>query len=159
MPAEATWSDYVTAHGGAEAPGWWVTLCWYGDSEHPRPEAVGPYPSYARAVSAMEESSLIDGFATDTNREEWLDDVYVATDPASIARMCTDYGHRVTLIDPGDPDHFGPGGPVPAEQSASRVPARTPVLQLAALESSATQRPPQQSSITRVDHSPGTPGR
>lgn len=107
----------------------------------------------------MEESSLIDGFATDTNREEWLDDVYVATDPASIARMCTDYGHRVTLIDPGDPDHVGPDEPVPAEQSASRVPARNPVLQVAALESSSTQRPPQQASITRVDHSPGTPGR
>lgn len=42
MPAEATWSDYVYAHGGAEVPGWWVTLCWYGDSEHPRPEVVGP---------------------------------------------------------------------------------------------------------------------
>ncbi len=159
LPAEATWSDYVNAHGGSEVPGWWVTLCWYGDSEHPRPEVVGPYTSYARAVSAMEASSLIDGFATDTKREEWLDDVYVATDPASIGRTCTDYGHRVTLIDPGDPDHFGPEEPVPGEVPASRVSVRNPVLQVAALESSSMQRPPQQADTARVDHSPGTPGR
>lgn len=42
----------------------------------------------------MQDSLLIDGFAEDTNRSEVLDDVYVATDPASIARICADYGHR-----------------------------------------------------------------
>ena len=102
LPQEATWADYVTAHGGPEATGWWATLRWYADSEHPRPEVVGPYPSQEQAVAAMQDSLLIDGFAEDTNRDEWLDDVYVATDPASIPRMCTDYGHRVTLIDPCD---------------------------------------------------------
>ncbi len=56
----------------------------------------------------MQDSLLIDGFAEDTNRDEWLDDVYVDPVPASIARMCADYGNRVTLIDPpGDPNHFG----------------------------------------------------
>ncbi|HRK48634.1 MAG TPA: hypothetical protein PK324_23595 [Nocardioides sp.] len=111
MPDEATWEDYLNAHGGPLTPGWWVTLGWYADPGHPRPEVVGPYSSYAQAVSAMEDSLLIDGFATDTNREEWLDDVYVAADPASIARMCADYGPRVTLIDPGDHHHFGTDEP------------------------------------------------
>lgn len=81
----------------------------------------------------MEDSQLIDGFATDTNREEWLDDVYVATGPASIARMCADYGARVTLIDPGDPHHFGPDEPVPGPSPESAVPARNAVLQAGAL--------------------------
>jgi hypothetical protein len=119
MPAEATWDDYVAAHGGAEATGWWVTLCWYADSEHPRPEVVGPYTSYEQAVSAMQDSLLIDSFAEDTKRDEWLDDVYVATDPSSITRTCAEYGHRVTLIDPGDPHHFGEPDPSTREPGAA----------------------------------------
>ncbi|HMM42470.1 MAG TPA: PLP-dependent aminotransferase family protein, partial [Thermomicrobiales bacterium] len=90
------------AHGGPEAPGWWVTLRGYEDSEHPHPEVVDPYPTHQQAVAAMQDSLLIDGFAEETNREEWLDDVYVDPMPASIARMCAGYGPRVTLIDPGD---------------------------------------------------------
>jgi len=133
MPAEATWDDYVNAHGGPQTPGWWVTLCWYADSERPRPEVVGPYKSYAQAVSAMEDSLLIEGFATDTNREEWLDDVYVAAAPASIARMCADYGPRVTLIDPGDHHHFGPVEPVAGLSRVGGVSARNAVLQAGAL--------------------------
>lgn len=133
MPDEATWEDYVNAHGGPLTPGWWVTLRWYADSEHPRPEVVGPYSSHAQAVSAMEDSLLIDGFATDTNREEWLDDVYVAADPTSIARMCADYGPRVTLIDPGDHHHFGTDEPVSDRSPAGGVSARTAVLQAGAL--------------------------
>jgi hypothetical protein len=129
LPSEVTWSDYVTAHGGPETPGWRVTLCWYADSEHPRPEVVGPYTSYAQAVSAMEDSLLIEGFATDTNREEWLDDVYVAAAPVSIARMCADYGPRVTLIDPGDHRHFGPVEPVAGPSRVSGMSARNAVLQ------------------------------
>lgn len=157
MPAEATWSDYVTSHGGPETLGWWVTLCWYADSEHPRPEVVGPYTSYAQAVSAMQDSLLIDGFATDTNREEWLDDVYVATDPASILRMCTEYGHLVTLIDPGDPHHFGPAGPAPAKAPPGRESASHTRLQAAALSGpSSTPRPPERPT-EGVDHSPGPP--
>jgi hypothetical protein len=81
----------------------------------------------------MEDSLLIDGFATDTNREEWLDDVYVAADPASIARMCADYGPRVTLIDPGDHHHFGPDEPDSGPSRAGGVSARTAVLQAGAL--------------------------
>ncbi|MGE0229654.1 MAG: hypothetical protein AB7U23_14215 [Dehalococcoidia bacterium] len=133
MPDEATWDDYINAHGGPLTPGWWVTLRWYADSGHPRPEVVGPYSSYAQAISAMEDSLLIDGFATDTNREEWLDDVYVAADPASIARMCADYGPRVTLIDPGDHHHFGPDEPDSGPSRAGGVSARTAVLQAGAL--------------------------
>lgn len=100
LPNNATRTDYLNAHGGPEASGWWVTLRWFADLVHPRPEVVGPYSSYAQAVAAMQDSPLIDGFAEDINRNEWLDDVYVATDPASIAKMCADYGHRVALIDP-----------------------------------------------------------
>lgn len=117
MLESATWDDYVAAHGGPDASGWWVTLCWYADSEYPRPEAVGPYMSYELAVSAMQDSLLIDSFCEDTKREEWLDDVYVSTAPASIAVTCAAFGSRVTLIDPGDPNHFGrteltaPAGP------------------------------------------------
>lgn len=107
LPNDSAWTDYLHAHGGPEASGWWVTLRWFADSVHPRPEVVGPYSSYEQAVATMQDSPLIDGFAEDTNRNEWLDDVYVATDPASIAKMCAGYGHRVTLIDPGDPSHFG----------------------------------------------------
>ena len=133
MPAEATWADYVNAHGGSQTPGWWVTLRWYADSEHPRPEVVGPYSSYAQAVSAMEDSLLIDGFATDTNREEWLDDVHVAAESASIARMCADYGPRVTLIDPSDHHHVGPDEPVAGHSPAGGVSALNTVLQAGAL--------------------------
>lgn len=134
LPADATWTDYVNAHGGPEVPGWWVTLCWYADSEQPRPEVVGPYTSYEQAVAAMEDSLLIDSFAEDTKREEWLDDVCVATDPASIARMCTDYGHRVTLIDPGDLHHFGRGVlPVADAQSESGISVWSAGMQAAAL--------------------------
>lgn len=75
-------------------------LRWYADSARPRPEVGGPYPTHKQAVAAMQDSLLIDGFAEDTNRNEWLDDVYVDPDPASIARMCADYRSRVTLIDP-----------------------------------------------------------
>ncbi|WP_459986474.1 hypothetical protein [Nocardioides sp. AN3] len=129
MPPEATWTDFVNAHGGPQTPGWWVTLCWYADSEHPRPEVVGPYPSYDQAVSAMEDSLLIDGFAEDTKREDWLDDAYVATDSASIAQMCANYGSRVTLIDPFDPDHFGSEHPGPA---GGRATTQTPATALQA---------------------------
>lgn len=114
LPLDATWTDHVNAHGGPGASGWWVTLRWYADSEHLRPEVVGRYPSWEQAVAAMEDSLLIDGFAGDTDRDDWLDDVYAAPDPALIARTCADYGHRVTLIDVGDPSHFGARAPEPA---------------------------------------------
>lgn len=145
LPADATWTDYVNVHGGPEVPGWWVTLCWYADSEQPRPEVVGPYTSYEQGVAAMEDSPLIDSFAEDTKREEWLDDVYVATDPASIARMCTDYGHRVTLIDPGDAHHFGRGNPPTADtQSGSGISVWSAGMQAAALSTTPppSVRPP-----------------
>lgn len=145
LPADATWTDYVNAHGGPEAPGWWVTLCWYADSEHPRPEVVGPYTSYAQAVSAMEDSLLIDSFAVDTKREEWLEDVYVATEPASIARMCTDYGHRVTLTDPGNPHHFGTDEPAADPPPTVEVSPRNTVLQSGAL--STTPPPPVRPAV------------
>ena len=51
------------------------------------------------------------GIVEDTDRVDWLDEVYVASDPASIAHLCADYGHRVTLTDPGDPNHFGTPNP------------------------------------------------
>lgn len=140
LPANATWTDYVNSHGGRDTPGWWVTLCWYADPEQSLPEVVGPYPTYARAVSAMEDSLLIDSFAEDTRREDWLDDVYVATDPASIAAMCTDYGHRVTVIDPGDPHHHGRGDLTAADtQSESGICGWSAGMQAAAL---ATTPPP-----------------
>lgn len=110
-----------------------MTLRWSADSEHPRPEVVGSYISYAQAVSAMEDSLLVDGFVTDTNREEWLDDVCVAADPASMACKCADYGRRVTLIDPRDHHHFGPAERVSGPSPAGGVSARTAVLQEGAL--------------------------
>jgi len=170
MPAEATWDDYVAAHGGAEATGWWVTLCWYADSEHPRPEVVGPYTSYEQAVSAMQDSLLIDSFAEDTKREEWLDDVSVATDPSSITRMCAEYGHRVTLVDPGDPHHFGE--PDPSTQEIRQTPSgkshgtpapakvtRSALMQAGALAIPSPEQPSPQVNGTSpaVDHSPGSP--
>lgn len=156
MPAEATWDDYVAAHGGAEATGWWVTLCWYTDSEHPRPEVAGPYTSYEQAVSAMQDSLLIDSFAEDTKREEWLDDVYVATDPSSITRMCAEYGHRVTLIDPGDPHHFGE--PDPSTREPAKV-TRSALMQAGAPATPSPEQPSPQVNGTSpaTDHSPGSP--
>lgn len=154
LSADATWTDYVNAHGGPDAQGWWVTLCWYADSES-RPEVVGPYISYALAVSAMEDSLLVDSFAEDTKREEWLDDVYVATDPASIAAMCTDHGHRVTVIDPGDPHHFGRGDlPVADTQSQSGISVWSAGMQAAAL--STTPPPPVRPAAGL--HTPGNAG-
>jgi hypothetical protein len=125
-PGPTTW----TLTGGSEASGWWVTLRWFADSVHSRPEVVGPYSSYDQAVAAMQDSLLIDGFAEDTNRSEVLDDVYVATGAVSIARICADYGHRVTLIDPGDPSHFGEPDPEP---TASAPTAYSGLLQAGAL--------------------------
>ncbi len=61
----------------------------------------------------MQDSPLIDRFAEDTNRSEWLDHVYVATDPTSIAKTCADYRPRVTLIDPDDPSPLGDPAPTP----------------------------------------------
>lgn len=83
----------------------------------------------------------------------------VATDAASIARMCADYGHRVTLIDPGDPHHFGPDEPVAGPAPMGDMSARNTVLQAAAFGSSSTPRPPEVSSTAGVDYSPGAPGR
>ncbi len=57
LPNDATWTDYLNAHGGPEASGWWVTLGWLADSVHPRPEVVGPYSSYEQAVAAMQDST------------------------------------------------------------------------------------------------------
>lgn len=153
LPRDATWTDHVNAHGGPEASGWWVTLRWYADSEHPRPEVVGPYPSQEQAVAAMEDSLLIDGVAEDTTRNEWLDDVYVADDPASIARMCSDYGHRVTLIDPGDPSHFGDPVPEPT------VTARSGLLQVRTLHAPSLDegRPATEGISAGTDHSPAGP--
>jgi hypothetical protein len=160
LPNDATWTDYLNAHGGPAASGWWVTLRWFADSVHPRPEVVGPYSSYEQAVAAMQDSPLIDGFAEDTNRNEWLDDVYVATDPASIAKMCADYGHWVTLIDPGDPSHFGDPDPTPPRNAAS-VTARRGLLQAGALHppGSDESRPDAEGVAEPVDRSPSPPGR
>jgi hypothetical protein len=154
LPREATWNDYVTAHGGPEASGWWVTLAWFADSPYPRPEVVGPYSSYDEAVTAMEDSLLIDGFAADTNRSEVLDDVYVATNPASITRMCAEYGARVTLIDPTDPTHFGDREPT----APARADPRSGVLQATALHArwSGAVQPEVDGA---VDPSPVPPGR
>ncbi|ABM10418.1 hypothetical protein [Paenarthrobacter aurescens] len=156
LPADATWTDYVDAHGGPEAPGWWVILRWYADSEHPRPEVVGPYATHQQAVAAMQHSALIDGFAEDTNREESLDDVYVDPIPASIARTCADYGPRVTLIDPGDPNHFG-GGHAPKPPADS---ARTGLMQASALREPDRDKsnPPTAHAAHPGHRSPGTPG-
>lgn len=125
----------------------------YADSEHPRPEVVGPYPSQEQAEAAMEDSLLIDGFVEDTNRDEWLDDVYVAPDPASISRMCADCGHRVTLIDPGDPSHFGD----PAPEAA--VTARSGWLQAAALHAPSLDEggPAAEGISAGTDRSPAGP--
>lgn len=155
LPRDATWTDYVNAHGGPEVSGWWVTLRWYADSARPRPEVVGPYPSHMQAVAAMQDSLLIDGLAEDTNRNEWLDDVYVDPDPASIARMCADYRSRVTLIDPGDPSHFG--GPDPELM----VTARSGRLQAGALHipGSDESRPATREVTEPADHSPSSPSR
>lgn len=156
LPREATWNDYLTAHGGPEAPGWWVTLRWFSDSVHPRPEVVGPYPSQDEAVSAMEDSLLVTGIVEDTGRVEWLDDVYVATDRASIARMCTDY-RQVTLIDPTDPTHFGNPEPTTPEPAV----ARSGLLQTTALQTRGSDAaPPAVDGIVgAVDQSHGPPGR
>jgi len=156
LPSDASWTDYVDAHGGPEASGWWVTLRWFADSVHPRAEVVGPYSSCEQAVAAMQDSLLIDGFAEDTNRSEVLDDVYVATDPASIARMCADYGHRVTLIDPGDPSHFGESDPEP---TASAPTAYSGLLQAGALHTPDPEAaPPAAVGISDgVDRAPGPP--
>ena len=116
LPADATWNDYVTAHGGPEQAGWWVTLCWYADAEHPRPEAVGPYRSYEQAVCAMEDSLLIDSFAEDTQREEWLDDVYVATEPA--------WGGMTSLITPPPGPATSRGARAPPRRAAPWCPRR-----------------------------------
>lgn len=156
LPADATWTDYVNAHGGSDQPGWWVTLCWYADSEHPRPEVVGPYASYDQAVSAMEDSLLIDSFAEDTKREEWLDDVYVAADPASITQMCTDYGHRVTLIDPGDAHHFGRDDlPAAETQPGAGIAVWSAGLQAAALNTT----PPPPARPAAGSHTIGDTGQ
>src|SRR4051812_8144964 len=77
------------------------------------PEVVAPYSSYEQAVAAMQDSLPIDGFAEGIDRSKVLVDVCVATGAVSIARMCADYGHRVTLIDPGHPSHFGEPDPEP----------------------------------------------
>jgi hypothetical protein len=155
LPRHATWTDYVNAHGGPEVSGWWVTLRWYAGSTHPRPEVVGPYPTHMQAVAAMQDSLLIDGLAEDTNRDEWLDDVYVDPDPASIARMCADYRSRVTLIDPGDPSHFGGPDPEPM------VTARSGRLQAGALHiPGADESRPATGEVTEpADRSPSSPGR
>ncbi|WP_085874917.1 MULTISPECIES: hypothetical protein [unclassified Nocardioides] len=135
LPADATWEDYVSAHGGAQASGWWVTLCWY-DGEDPRPEAVGPYSSYAQAVCAMQDSLLIDSFCEDTKGTEWLDDVYVAPESATITQTCAAYDSRVTLIDPGDPDHFGTDDPT----TATPPPSGSAALQAGALSTAPAHR-------------------
>lgn len=154
LPRDATWTDYVNAHGGSEASGWWVTLRWYADSEHPRPEVVGPYSSHRQAVAAMQDSLLIDGFAEDTNREEWLDDVYVDPVPVSIARMCADHGNRVTLVDPDDPNHFGD------LDSELTAPDRSGRLQAGALHAARPQTngPAAGEGPRPAERSPGPPG-
>lgn len=135
LPAEATWEDYVSAHGGAQAWGWWVTLCWYS-GEEARPEAVGPYSSYVQAVCAMQDSLLIDSFCEDTKGSQWLDDVYVAPESATIAATCAAYDSRVTLIDPGDPDHFGTDVPI----AATPPPSGSAALQAGALSTAPAHR-------------------
>lgn len=152
MPESATWDDYVAAHGGPDVPGWWVTLCWYADSEYPRPEAVGPYRSYELAVSAMEDSLLIDSFCEDTKREECLDDVYVSTTPASIAVTCAAFGSRVTLIDPSDPNHFGLTDQTAAAEPSAGISVWYAGMQAAALNATP---PPQVEPIVRTG--PGGP--
>lgn len=141
LSAEATWEDYVSAHGGEQTSGWWVMLCWYAD-EDPRPEAVGPYASYVQAVCAMQDSLLIDSFCEDTKGSEWLDDVYVSAEAATIADTCATYAGRVTLIDPGDPDHFGADDPT----AATPPPPGSAALQAEAL--AATTTPAQHATGT-----------
>ncbi len=121
--------------------GWCVTLRWYADSTHPRPEFVSPYPTHMQAVAAMQDSLLVD--------------VYVDPDPASIARMCADYRSRVTLIDPGDPSHFGGPDPEPT------VTARSGRLQTGALHipGSDESRPATGEVTEQADRSPSSPGR
>lgn len=51
--------------------------------------------------------------------------MYVATDPASIAKTCADYRHRVTLINPDDPSPFGdPASTPPRNCRLSDGPSR-----------------------------------
>lgn len=169
MPNDATWDDYVAVYGGPNASGWWITLDWFGDSEHPRPEVVGPYTSQQQAVDAMQDSLLIDGFAEDSGRDEWLDDVHVDPAAVSIARMCATYGHRVTLIDPGDPNHFGREfGPSSAtgphdvgDPAGDARRARSGRLQAGALHSPGpeTSRPATREATESPGHSPGPPAR
>ena len=152
LPESATWDDYVAAHGGPDVPGWWVTLCWHADSEYPRPEAVGPYRSYELAVSAMEDSLLIDSFCEDTKRAECLDDVFVSTTPASIAVTCAAFGSRVTLIDPSDPNHFGLTDQTAAAEPSAGISVWYAGMQAAALNATP---PPQVEPIVRTG--PGGP--
>lgn len=110
LPSESTWGDYVTANGGPEASGWWVTLRWLSEDAGPSPEVVGPYPSHDAAVAAMENSLLIDSIIEDPGGA-WLDDLYVSAEPATIARVRVDHADRVTLIDPTEPAHFATAEP------------------------------------------------
>lgn len=109
MDLDATWDDFVAAHGGAAATGWWVTLVWFGDAPDPNLQVIGPYKDFDTAVSAMEGSLLIDSICEDTKAPETLDDVYVDANAMTIAAACALHGSRVTLIDPNDPDHFAYG--------------------------------------------------
>lgn len=108
LPDGATWEDYLAAHGGLDAVGWWIILYWDTDAE-----AIGPYATQEIAMSAMEDSNLINGICEDTNAPAVLEDVYVAAGPLSIAQVLMDYRREsdnqplVTLIDPAEPDHFG----------------------------------------------------
>lgn len=122
MAQEATWDDYLTAHGGPEASGWWVTMDWHRpDTEVSWVEVFGPYRSKDQAVAAMNDSLLVDGIAEDTNRVETIDDIYVSPAPATIAEMLAADAVTPTLIDPCDPHHFG----TPVAQ-ASNEPAADP---------------------------------
>lgn len=143
LPADATWSDYVNAHGGPDKPGWWVTLCWFDDQE-PKPEAFGPYPTHQQAISAMQGSCLIDGIAEDTKNPLWLDDVWVAPEPASIAQTRLAYNDRVTVIDPGNPGHYGyeESDPAPLPEGTALQAAALRAVQQPSCDHDAESREP-----------------
>lgn len=111
LPTDATWNEYVAAHGGMDQPGWWIMLDWMKDWENSdggRTEVFGPYKSTELAEKALQSSPLICGICEDTKAPEILDEAYTDPMPFTIQEVLANFGpSNVTLIDPTDPDHFG----------------------------------------------------
>ena len=162
MPQAATWDDFVTAHGGPEASGWWVTIDWSKDSPPESwAEVIGPYRSESDAVDAMQDSLLIDGIAEDTHHVDTIEDITVDHSPATIASMLAAEGIRPALIDPCDPHHFGRSHrPGPEGVSTSSVGSDTAsgALQASHLRGAADLTPSTSASAGHVQ-TLGSPAR